>query len=825
MRTMPGDTTVRTAGQLARELVAASAADGPARDLLPTLALASFARSVRLREVDPLAAVREVLAPVGGTRVIDEVLARLAAVDGERVVRDLCKRLPSTHPEFLAHELVLSVGDPGRRSRRGVYTTPAPLAKRLVERVDQQLRSEFGLVDGLADRTTWAELALRHPIRIPDGVRPDDAFVRVLEPATGSGVFLDAVLRKIRDTVGEARWPAFAREHLARRLVGFELQDAARALARWNVERALEEWSDDAVPIEIHGGSALTSEIPAGCTVALGNPPFSVRSGNLDPASRALVEPYRFVGGERIAERGALRLEMHLQDDYVKFMRLAEREIERNGTGVLGLVTNSGYLDAPTLRGMRHSLLRTFDSIEVLDLGGSRTRAAEGSGRDENIFRIGQGVCTTIGVRAPVRFASGAHTAAVEHIELRGSRDSKLRALDCDECPAAVELVPTSPHWLFARRDVRLAPEYAAFIGVDELFVESVSGIVTAHDRLVVDFDDEPLRDRSDTLRDSSRSDEDVRAEIGVRDNAGWKLARARERFTDEDFDESWLRDYAYRPFDTRRILYHAALVWCDRRRLMGDFDGTANLALATCRQLSAPPWRHAFVTADLMDDNFVSNRSRERTHFFPLFVSRTADDLPRPNLDPATLAKLRPEGADTNPRVAFGYVYALLFSATYRERYEDLLRDGFPRVPVPTTAELYDELATIGARIVDVQLPASDGSARRKSEWNGAPAPIERGYPRYVDGRVLLTPEFSFGPVEPDVWEYTIGAYRPAAKYLRDRVGRLLSQRECDDYTRLIRALRATAELQRSVDETIAKHGGWPGAFRGQAYRDIALG
>ncbi len=693
-----------------------------------------------------------------------ELEAALERADPDRIRTDLAKRFPGTEPAFLAHELLIAAADIERRSRRGVYTTPAPLADHVVAGVDRALREELGLADGLADRTTWAELAARHGFDIPGGVDPDSAFVRIVDPATGSGVFLASVLRRMRVTLGE-HWRDFAATELAERLVGFELLDAPRSLARANLARVMRELDGPDIAFDLRGANPLTStEVwPAGVTVVLGNPPWSIRSGNLEPAARALVEPYKHAAGERVVEKGALRLEMHLQDDYVKFVRLAELAIERAGVGVVGLVTSNGYLDARTLRGMRASLCATFSRLWILDLSGSRLRRREDAAVDESLFGIDQGTSVVLGSRVPgVR-------SCVTHGRLSGTRREKLDRLADGTAQdlATHEIRPTSPSWFFVPRR-RASPEYASWPGLAELFPRSVSGIVTAHDRLVVDFDDAPLRERAALLLDPHESVDDLRARLRIRDNAGWKLERARERFREApDLDLS-LRDYAYRPFDTRRILYHRALVFCDRRRLMRHLDGVKNVALVVCRQLAAPPWRHVFASRRLVDDNLISNRSRERSHCFPLLVGEGDGPLV-PNVDADQARRIVPD-ADTPAPDLLAYVYAVLHAPGYRAKHEDELAVDFPRIPPPRDARQFRAFAALGRELLGVHL--GDTPVARQAD------------------------------VPPEVLDFRIGAYAPARKWKKDRAGRELTADDLASYADLVGRVRATIDVVRRISE-----------------------
>lgn len=754
---------------------------------------------------------------------LDDLAQVSRRVDPLALASDIDRHHAGSRAALAAHEWMLVASNSRRRSSRGVFTTPDALARFLVESADRRLREEFGLADGLADDSTWAEVSARTGAAVPPGVSPALRFVRILDPATGSGVFPLAVASSVRATLlakwratglsaeeAEARWTDEAAPELADALVLHELLPVPRALARWH----LAELFGDATPNISSANPLSTHEsLPFPITVTLGNPPYSVRAGSLDESSRALVAPYRFVDGEKLVEKGALRLEMHLQDDYVKFIRLAELQVERAGVGVVALVTNSSYLDSPSLRGMRASLAASFDRLELLDLHGARTRSTEAlrEAGDQNIFGIAQGIATLVG---STRTSTRGHPC-VTHGELVGPRLGKLRALD--PCPSddeieTEELSPAGPGWYFRPRDTRYSGEYERWIGLKELFQRSISGIVTAHDRVVVALNDDDLLERARQIANEDLGLEELREELAVRDNAGWNLETARARFQADPNREACLRDYAYRPFDTRRILYHPALVWCDRRKLMCSLGEAANVALVVCRQLASPPWRHVFATRDLVDDNFISNRSRERSHTFPLYrrldpsdASSAAASPLISNLDPDVVERLLPSGLQAKPEEVLDYIYAVLHSPSYRERHSDSLTFDFPRIPPVNDEELFLRFAKCGRELLRAhlsigRLSEQSFAASLKPVGDGEPV-VARGFPKWDSNRVWLNPGFALESIPEAVWNFAVGSYSPCRKWLKDRVGVRWTEVDRDSYSRLIggieESLRVLGELE----------------------------
>ena len=372
---------------------------------------------------------------------VSEVVELLDAANMEAVLRDFGDKNPQEDPVIHFYEHFLAEYDKEQKVSRGVFYTPRPVVYYIVRSVDELLKSEFGLADGLADTTTWGEMAQRHQgLKIPKGTSPDLAFVQILDPATGTGTFLVEAIDLIHQTMkhkwrvqgcgnGEiaARWNDYVPRHLLPRLHGYELLMAPYAIAHLKIGLKLHETgyrfeSDDRAQIYLTNAleppatnpqvrfnflPVLAREAEAVAavkhsqrfTVVMGNPPYSGISANKGEWIDGLLkgrlpdglqtESYYHVAGEPLGER-----KVWLQDDYVKFTRLSQWLLDGAGAGVHGYITNHGYIDNPTFRGMRWSLMQTFGQVDVLDLHGNvkKKEMAPDGGSDENVFDIQQGV-------------------------------------------------------------------------------------------------------------------------------------------------------------------------------------------------------------------------------------------------------------------------------------------------------------------------------------------------------------------------------------------------------------------------------------------------
>ncbi len=839
---------------------------------------------------------------------VSDVLDLLDQANMEAVVRDFGDRNPQEDPVLHFYEHFLAAYDKRQKVSRGVFYTPRPVVSYIVRSVDELLRTEFGLEDGLADVTTWGEMAEQNrELKVPDGTPRDQTFVQILDPATGTGTFLVEVIDLIHETMvakwkaqghGEKKirvlWNEYVAEHLLPRLHGYELLMAPYAIAHLKIglklyetgyrfgsdERArvyltnaLEPASSkqlalDFLPALAHEAEAV-NEIKRRqrFTVVVGNPPYSGLSSNMSPWIDGLLKgrlpdgtataSYYHVDGEPLGER-----KVWLQDDYVKFTRLSQWLLDGTGAGVHGYISNHGYLDNPTFRGMRWSLMQSFRNIRVLDLHGNlkKKETPPGGGRDVNVFDIQQGVA--IGL-----FTKPGAARSVCHADLWGERQSKYKWLA--EHGSAdtewAELEPTTPFYLFEPFDGAGADYYSDWPAINSVMPVNVTGIVTARDDFVVDFDRGTLRSRIEDLRSKSLSDDAIRKKYfagkGSKkyppgDSRGWKLPAARRKI---QADDRWDERYApvlYRPFDIRELYYVTWMVDWPRTEAMPHLLAGENVGLMACRQSIGSGWCHAFPSRSIADDSMVSNRTRERGYLFPLYlyprVGKADGSLfnrwPQgkggrtPNLDSgfvdqvgaAVGLRFVSDGrgdlrATFGPEDVLAYIYAVFHSPGYRERYEAQLKLDFPRVPLPGDVDLLRELAARGHDLLVLHLlesPQLDNVITTyagpknpevgRAGWSDDTAWLDAGKTNAREGHRATKPgTVGFKGVPEEVWDFQIGGYQVCHKWLKDRKGRTLSDEEIAHYQKIVVALNETIRIMAEIDEAIDAQGGWPGAFQ----------
>lgn len=799
---------------------------------------------------------------------VSDVVELLDDANMEAVVRDFGDRNPQEDPVIHFYELFLKEYDAKKRMQRGVFYTPRPVVSYIVRSVDELLRTEFGLADGLADTATWGEMVKRHlDVRIPDGVSPDQDFVQILDPATGTGTFLVEVIDLIHKTLVakwtaqghgakavDALWNEYVPKHLLTRLHGYELLMAPYAIAHLKIglklyetgyrfggdERArvyltnaLEQAHDFsgrfefAIPALAHEADAV-NEIKrrARFTAVIGNPPYSIRSGNLTDGARSLVEPFKFIEGRRIVERGALQLEKNLNDDYVKFFGLIQKLLSGQSVGAVGLITNHAFLDNPTFRGFRWNLLSQFSRLQLLDLhGNSKKKEQVPPGfENENVFDIQQGVAISILLRR----SSPAGHCAVSLADQWGTREDKYRSLSSGHFN--YHTIECSPPWFkLSAQDARLAAEFAFFVSLAEAMPLNSTGIKTHRDAFVIDFDEQPLRERIAKFR-SSASDKTIAEDFGLSDTHGWKLAEARRRIRARPDWQAAFQTCLYRPFDIRHIYYHGDVVELPRVECMQHLAGGENVALLATRQVTAPPFNHVTVTR-LVSEMKTCSHDRG-TNCFPLYLRDGASGLrfgrdTRVNYAPRFLqaianalgvSAIQRDGVldSLTPEDIFHYIYAVLESPRYRERYCEFLKTEFPRLPLTHDRRLFGELARLGSELASIHLLESPKLGRPMTEYLGGRVPeVEKV--SWSKNTVWLdkAQTTGFKGVPEEVWNFHIGGYQVCQKWLKDRRGRTLSKDDIVHYQKIVVALSETIRLMGEIDEVIKEHGGWPGAFQ----------
>jgi predicted helicase len=760
--------------------------------------------------------------------LVDDLAQILAQADMEAVLKNFGKHSGKEDPVVHFYETFLKEYDPKIREMRGVYYTPEPVVSYIVRSIDHLLKERFNKTQGLADDKTL-----------------------ILDPAVGTATFLYMVINEIyQTTIGKGQqgaWNHYVAEKLLPRIFGFELLMAPYAVAHLKLGLLLQETgyefqSDQRLGIyltntleeaikraetlfarwiseEANAAARVKKDEPI--MVVLGNPPYSGHSANKGEWARQLVERYKMVDGKPLGEKNP----KWLQDDYVKFLAFGQWRIERTGQGILGFITNHSYLDNPTFRGMRQSLMNTFTDIYILNLHGNakKKEVTPDGGKDENVFDIQQGVAIGILVKEPEK----TDPATVHYADLWGLRQGKYRDLLESDVASTdwVQLKPMSPFYLFVPQQQDLLNEYEKTWKVTEIFPTNVMGVQTHRDRLVIDFSTESLKERIAALRDNQLSDDDIRDRFNVVNTDQWALSNARAELAKDNEWQKSLVQCLYRPFDVRPFFYHEALVDRPRLQMMRNIL-LGSVAILLPRGVGGS-WQHAFVSNRPCVDVAISAASREANQVFPLYLYPAEGEMQfeegrRPNLNPEFIKEFsrnlglkfiedaRGDLVETfGPEDIFDYAYAIFHSPTYRTRYAEFLKIDFPRLPLTSDKKLFKALVEKGAELVALHLMESPAlnSLITKYPVSGSNTVEKVSYDEN-NQRVHINKTQYFEGVPPEVWNFHIGGYQVAQKWLKDRKGRTLNYDELTHYQKVVVTLKETIRLMAEIDELIP---GWP--------------
>ena len=771
------------------------------------------------------------------TYILDDIATLLRNVPTEMLRTAFAAGNHLEDPVIHFYETFLAEYDPQRRVDRGVYYTPPQVISYIVRSVDSLLKTELDRPDGLADDNTL-----------------------ILDPATGTGGFLLTVLEHIQasvtQTYGTAEWQQYVNAELVKRLFGFELLVAPYTIAHlklslflqsqgWRADERLRVYLTNTLeqPAEMQptlpfaefitdeANAALSVKRDEPLLVILGNPPYPQdsanpsREGNRLTFIGELIEDYRRVDGEPLGDKNS----KVLQADYVKFIRWAQWRIDKNGEGVIGYIVNNSFLDGPTFRGMRSSILNSFNTIYLLNLHGSSriTEIVPEAEKDENVFDISQGVSILLCVKKRYNISP----TKVYYADMWGLRGEKYKVLSETDVQTTEwnELQPTSPYYLFVPQATEQRSEYEAGWIITDLFKVDSVGIVTGRDKLTLHWTKKKLHE---TVADFiSLSEDEARRKYKLgKDSRDWKVHLAQADLRSHPDATQHIQPIHYRPFDTRWTYYtrQGRGFHCLPRSTIMQHLLSENFALCVHRGIKSPIWQHALVANQISEKSYISNRSEPTAHVFPLYLYPNPEELGLStersvNFKPAFLTALSealelPQVAPFNlpesvsPEDILAYIYAILYSPTYRERYYDFLKYDFPRIPLPEDIEQFRTLAALGQRLMDWHLLKDESRPEVAPTGRGVPA-VHRfegegdgvvGRVRYMDEKVWINPTQYFTDVPVEVWEYEIGSYRVCEKWLKDRRGNVLGHADVRRYRAILVAVAETLGVMREIDAVL---------------------
>lgn len=781
--------------------------------------------------------------------IIDDLARVFQACDVAKLMEGFGKLTGQNDPFLHFYETFLAAYNPSKRRARGVWYTPEPVVNFIVRAVDEVLQTEFGLPDGLADTSkvtidwdTGQKAVTKAGTLRKDGKKAMEKRevhrVQILDPATGTGTFLAEVIKQIAPKVqgiAPAMWSKYVEDDLIPRLHGFELLMASYAMCHMKLDMILTELgysptkepprlsvyltnsleegepANQTLPFtqwlsrEAKGANTIKRDMPIMCVI--GNPPYLGEGGVSEGWIGDLMDDYKKEPGGKVKLNE--RNPKWLNDLYVKFIRLSSHLIEKNGEGILGFITNHGYLDNPTFRGMRWHLMNTFDRIWVLDLHGNvKKKEVTPEGKpDKNVFDIQQGVSIIVGVK---KKDGGEGLAEVMHGDLWGGRAEKYKALETlSKCEAAsTKLAPHKHYQMFYPIDNALLDNFDQGFKLDQFFLSNVLGFQTHRDKFAIAEQRSDIELRLADMKNSDISDIEFHKKYGTRDNRDWKLNKQRQVLMNSQGERSSISQCLYRPFDVR---------WCDLSYSMMDYPraeitqhvlNRENLCLLASRQLATEGYRHALVSNLPAESCAISLKTKEQNQVLPLYLYPDEQDLDktiRVNFDQKLYTKLQkmadhPDHGKPDEVQVFDYIYGVLHCPAYRETYAEFLKIDFPRIPWPTNPDEFWGVSVNGTELRRLHLmePAAIGETPYPFTGEGN---NEVGKPRFEGGRVWINDSQYFADAPSVSWDFYIGGYQPAQKWLKDRKARALSFEDVKHFQRILKILSETDRIMKTIE------------------------
>ena len=767
--------------------------------------------------------------------IVDSLADIFLATNVEEILKNYGKSTKMEDPIIHFYETFLSEYDPKLRKARGVWYTPQPVVNFIVRAVDDILKTEFDLPQGLADTSKTKIKVDLQGKKVEQEVHK----VQILDPATGTGTFLAEVVKHIHKKFQgqQGIWSNYVETHLLPRLNGFELLMASYAMAHLKLDllltetgykpttnqrfrvyltNSLEEHHQDTgtlfanwLSTEANEANHIKRDTPVMCVI--GNPPYSGESANKGEWIMKLMEDYKKEPGgkEKLKERNP----KWINDDYVKFLRYGQHFIEKNGSGVLAFINPHGFLDNPTFRGMRWHLLKTYDKIYTIDLHGNSTKketAPDGT-VDQNVFDIMQGVSINIFVKTGKKKPN--ELGKVFHYDLYGKRELKYDFLfeNFLKIVPYTELPNEAPNYFFVSKNFDEKNLYDKGFKVDELFVTNGMGITTAHDEFVIKDDKKQLLEFYKKFQSSQRDVDFLHKEFNVKKKAGWDILQGHSNIQNKEL-LNYITPVSYRPFDKKFIFYEDKLVWRPVRNVMNHLL-SSNFSISLLKRSRSAEFVLPFITVGIVDKSLIS--SLDNANVFPLYLYQESFGKKErtPNLNAKIVEEIEkslglPFVAEKEnnentfaPVDILDYIYAVLHSPTYREKYKEFLKIDFPRVPHPKDTTTFWALVKLGGEIRQIHLLESPTVEKYITQYpeDGDNVIIK---PNYQNGKVYINDTQYFDNVPETAWNFYIGGYQPAQKWLKDRKNRQLEFDDILHYQKIIVALSATDRLMKEIDK-----------------------
>jgi type I restriction-modification system DNA methylase subunit len=739
------------------------------------------------------------------------------------------KRAGKRDPIFHLYETFLLSYDKEKKRKLGIFYTPLEVVSFIVNSVNEILKDKelFNANNGLA---TYESKGSKNQITL-------------LDPAVGTGTFLIYAIQKAIEEAEKTSKTSyylneFIKKHILKNFYAFEIMIAPYVVSHLKTIFTLTEnnyrfTSDDKVNIyltntlefseralkgsfpgifeqtlvtEQKNAYEVKNKIPI--LIVIGNPPYSVSSQNkidLNTEFGKFYESYK--ENVRKEEKNI----QPLSDDYIKFLAFAHFKINQTGSGIVAMITNNSFLDGIIHRDMRKKLLDDFDNIYILNLHGDIKRSESTKElKDENVFDITQGVSINIFVKTNKKQID----KRIFYKELIGLREDKYSFLDNHNVKNTdwVILKPENPYYFFTNKEFINSEKYNNFVSIDNIFIKNSIGIVTSRDNFAITTTNKEMLDNLTLYSNESFSDFEISEKFDLKDIGDWNIKDSRKSIIKEGIQQELVKKYNYRIFNEKYIYYDKSLVTRPRPELMQNLF-YENLSIVALRNNSKSNCGLAFITNKIGDKHFIS----ETDYYFPLWLYKKDNN-------PETLESLLNEDIGKTSNIneeikyklenqykkqisyedVFYYIYSILYSNVYKEKYMEFLKIDFPKIPFTNNYELFIKLSLTGKNLIDLHIMNSDKLVNPKSKFEGETGNgiIKNITYNLENKNLFLNDTQYFTNIEPEIYNYFIGSYQVLNKWLKDKKGQKLSIEDINYFVKIIKVLEETIVIQKEIDK-----------------------
>ncbi|TXJ39692.1 type ISP restriction/modification enzyme [Brachyspira pilosicoli] len=718
-------------------------------------------------------------------------------------------------PFIYMYEYFLKEFDEKTRNAKGVFYTPIEAVRYIIKSIDELLKDKLNISEGLYGEN-----------------------VHILDFAAGTGTFMLGAIELAYNNAKSSGiggvWEKIVSEFILKRLYGFEFLIVPYVLAHFRIHEYLKDLNYDyknrerlqlyltnTLDNSAGGYAAMFPNMKAEADMAykikneepilviMGNPPYNSKSEEINCKEWIinLLKDYK----QNLNEK-----KINLDDDYIKFLRFAHWKMEKTKQGIIGVIVNNSFINGVSHREMRNQLMKTFDEIYIFDLHGNMNKGEkcpDGS-QDFNIFNIKDvGVCIALFVKTGIK---NNKNRGVYFQEIFGKQNYKKeylidKSVNIDRENKKWKKLEDDEKWHWFT-EVKSNEKYLNdFKGLHEIFENINSGIETKKDNLIIHISENKLDCALNDIKNLESKEICKKYNLSISEDRLKSLNKCKIEVLNNEGSKKLIH---YRPFDFRNIYYTHNTEGCiarPRYNTMKHIIDKDNIGLVFTRLVTSQTYQHALITDKIIDCHINSSKD----FVAPLYIYEKIDASKELNFDEECKPNFKATFLDflkkylngslikseDYPYKILSYIYAVLYAPSYRSRYKEDLKYDYPRIPFTDDSSLFSSLSSLGSALIDLHLlkkvPAPSSSYPVSGDDN-----ID--FCKFEDSKIKINSSQYFDNVKEEVYNYSIGGYKPIEKYIKAR--ETLTLNSIMHIQKVISVIEKTIELQKSIDEVYKK-------------------